>query len=553
MKLGSASRRTGPGRRRTWPQRCVLAGGALLTGTAGLGALLVGYLHHKAEQIPRVELGHVLADPVSSSEPRNVLLVGVDDASGFDSDDGRRRGRDSSMPLADTIMVLRLDPGQQEAALVSFPRDLWVTFPETQARARINTAIWRGEGRPDVLIDLLDQEFDIPVHSYVQVDMAGFVDLVDLLDGVPVHFERPGRDQWTGFQVDEPGCTTLGPEESLAYVRSRRYQHLVDGEWEREGLSDLARVERQQDFIYRTVDRAISRGARNPGTLNRLVDTGLSSLTVDDELSVRDIVSLGRAFQEFEADGLVTYTLPVEDGQVGGADVVHMVEFEAEPILDIFRSTPPPGSDVIDGDLFVPRPPGVGVGGDMNPALVTVSVLNGSGNPGEAGTVGTELAEAGFNVVSRDNAGQFGLGRTEVRYPAGLVEEAASLERWLVAGAELVETSEVATVTLVTGQDWRGVRSGPRITDNGVGTGTDAEDDGAPADGSADPDAGTGEDPTSGGSATGTGPSDTTTDDRSGTTGAAEGDGVRPREGRETDADADADATDDQARPRVAC
>jgi LCP family protein required for cell wall assembly len=459
-------------KRRTWGQRLVLAAGVLTTIGFAAGATGITYAYRKVEQIPRVELGHVLADPVASGEARNVLLVGVDDTEGIEDDDPIHNEREDGPPLADTIMILRIDPADQKARILSLPRDLWVTFPETQASSRINTAIWRGDGRPDVLIDLINDFLGIPIHNYVQVDFSGFRDIVEEIDGVPVYFDHPGRDRQSGLHIYETGCVTLDAAEALGYVRARHYENYVDGEWEPEALSDLARVQRQQSFIQHTVDRAVNKGARNPGTMNSMVNAAVGGMALDDELSVRDLVDLGRRFQEFDPDAMETYVLPVEDDVVGGAQVLQMVEREAEPILERFRDGAPSDSeapverDDSPDDDSSRRPP---VGDDrepkdtdppvedFSPGELRVTVLNGSGQSGQATEAANELEAAGFFVAGRDNASQFGQQRTEIRYPSDLAAEAAFLERWLADGAELVESTEVAEVTVVTGEDWDGV------------------------------------------------------------------------------------------------
>lgn len=448
----------------------MLTGGVLSSLAFAASSAGLGYAFVKAGSIPRVELSNVLAEEAESGEPRNVLMVGVDSTEGLDEDDPILNERELGAPLADSIMILRIDPQQRHAALLSIPRDLWVTFPETQAEGRINSALWRGDGHPGVLIDLLDSLFGIPIHHYVEVDFAGFKELVDELGGVPVWFDYPARDDYSGLHVRQTGCVTLDGDLALAYARSRHHYDYIDGEWEREAGSDLPRIERQQDILQRTADRAISRGARNPGTLNRLLNSALRSVTVDDELTPADILDLAERFRSFDPHTLQTYALPTEEDTVGAAQVLQLVEHEAEPILEIFRGPPEPlGGNASPDDPLTPPGEQDGEltdGEELAPWEVSVAVQNGSGRSGQAIAAAAELDEAGFGVISRANASQFGLLRTEVRYPEGLEDEAATVERWLVSGAELVDSSDVAGVTVVTGADWDGVLDEPRSSES---------------------------------------------------------------------------------------
>ena len=173
---------------------------------------------------------------------------------------------------SDTMMVLRVDPKTDEAILLSLPRDCGCRSPAA-ANQRINTAIQIGG--PAKLIDTIEADFGIPINHYVQVDFAGFQELVDALGGVQVYFATPVRDRSSGLDIPEPGCITLDATQALGYVRSRHYQYYEDGRWRSDATSDLGRISRQQDFIMRALRRAVEKGVRNPVTLDSLVDAAL--------------------------------------------------------------------------------------------------------------------------------------------------------------------------------------------------------------------------------------------------------------------------------------
>lgn len=437
-------------RRRSWLQRLVLLGGALSTVALAGSAGSFAYLYRKAEQIPRVELSSVLDTADEGGEPENYLIVGIDNADRLAPDDPVRRRRDSQQ-LSDTIMVLRIDPSEKKAELLSLPRDLWVPYGDTGDHARINAAISRGNGRPDVLIGVLRDYFGIPIHHYVQLDLAGFRDLVTAIDGVPVYFPYPARDQHSGLSILETGCVTLDPVQALAYARSRYHDELIDGEWVRDPRYDLGRIARQQEFIRSAMNRAVSKGARNPGTLDKLLDAALGAVTIDDSLTTGDLFDLADRFRSFEPDSLETFTVPVDPTYKGAAAVVLLREAEAEPILARFR-----------GDPVVPSDPDSPV--DILPASVRLTVSNGSGEQGQASEAADQLTSVGFIVVGRGDESGFGFDRTVIRYPAGNRPAAELVARWLVAGADLEEIPEGSVedgVVVVTGADWEGVRTEP--------------------------------------------------------------------------------------------
>ncbi|MGH9084799.1 MAG: LCP family protein [Acidimicrobiales bacterium] len=412
-----------------------LAVGLLVTA-AGLG-----YAYAKYSRLARVELGSVLTDRLSDIGPQNFLLVGIDSAANLDEEDPAAQGRDDVGGLrSDTIMVLRVEPDDEKASLLSLPRDLWVPLASGGSN-RINAAI--EGGGPEVLIDTIEEHLGIPINHYVQVDFAGFRELVEVIRGVEVWFEHPARDRRSGLVVEQAGCVTLDAAQALAYVRSRNYETFDDGRWRTDPTGDLGRISRQQDFIVRSLRRAVDRGIRNPVTLDNLVDAALETVTVDDRLTGDDIIQLGRRFRGFNPDQLDLYTLPVEDDTIGGAAVLRLLDRQAQPVLDVFR-----GTDTVEV---------------VTPDSIRVKVLNGSGQAGQAGQVSEALAAAGFTAAGTGEAESFGFTRSIVRHTAGQAAAADLVARHLEGGAELEEVAGPigADVVVVTGSDFAGVLAAP--------------------------------------------------------------------------------------------
>jgi polyisoprenyl-teichoic acid--peptidoglycan teichoic acid transferase len=414
---------------------CVLV--MALLSTAGA----LSYVYAKYSRLPRVQLGSVLTEASSSDEPRNFLLVGVDSAANLAADDPARAGRGNVGGLrSDTIMILRLEPGAERASLLSLPRDLWVPLA-SGGNQRINSAIQ--SGGPSELIDTVESYLGIPINHYIEVDFAGFQELVDVVDGVQVYFANPARDTRSGLDIQESGCITLDGQEALSYVRSRHYQVYEDGRWRSDPSSDLGRISRQQDFIVRSLGRAVDHGVRNPVTLDRLVNAGLATVTVDDLLTAEDIIDLARAFRGFDPGSLDMYSLPVVSDSVGGASILRLRDDDAQPTLDRFRGT--------DTD-------------DLRPADVRVLVLNGSGITGQAGAASDDLSAVGFGTVGAGEAERFDFTETVVRYTPGGEAKADLVARYLEPGARLeqVEGALGADVVVVTGSQYAGARTTPR-------------------------------------------------------------------------------------------
>ena len=196
--------------RRTWPQRLLISFNVLCIVAALTTAASLTYVKQTVGEIPRVRLGDALRSTRRSTAtggPQNYLIVGVDSAEGLAPGDPVLKDRESVAGLrSDTIMVLRIDPRSTTASLISFPRDLWVPIADTNHKRKINSAIELPDARLGVqrLIRTIAQDFQIPIDHYLQVDFAGFKDIVRVVGGVPVYFPEPARDQHSGLDVPAP-------------------------------------------------------------------------------------------------------------------------------------------------------------------------------------------------------------------------------------------------------------------------------------------------------------------------------------------------------------
>jgi polyisoprenyl-teichoic acid--peptidoglycan teichoic acid transferase len=245
----------------------------------------------------------------------------------------------SATTNTDTIMILRVDPRNQQAAMVSLPRDLYVDLAGG-GRGRINEAL--ALGGPQRLIETIKQDFNIPINHYAMVDFRGFESLVNAVGGVPVYFQYPSRDQWTGLFQYDPGCVTLSGEQALAYARSRHFEiSKSPNRWQEDPSSDFGRIHRQQQFIKAALRKAVSKGARNPFVLRDLLGFAQKNVTLDTSFSIGDIVDLGTSFSSFDPDSLLTFTPPATGTMVGAMSVLLLDTSGAQPIFDIFRGTVP--------------------------------------------------------------------------------------------------------------------------------------------------------------------------------------------------------------------
>lgn len=297
-----------------------------------LGGFVWSY--QKFNSIETVDLSTVLA----SGNGTNYLVVGTDSRDGIEDDNpnaGAILGDNTvgQPQRSDTIMIIRVDDSGTHT--MSVPRDLYVTLAETGDRGKINAAFLGG---PQRLIATLDDQLGLPIHHYLEIDLAAFEEMVDALGGITIDFPYPAYDNGSGLNITEPGPHKLDGSEALAYVRARKYHQIIDGEDVPDGLGDLNRVVRQQEFLSAVGDKM--GGTRNPFTLMRTGDALAAGMRIDSDMSYFDAISLLRRMRNLDAEPIA---LPVTFGRAGSASIVNLLQPDADEVLARFGS---PGATV---------------------------------------------------------------------------------------------------------------------------------------------------------------------------------------------------------------
>lgn len=301
--------------------------------------------------------------PEGDLSAKNYLITGSDNDSCIDPNSPYAGGfgdRSAYGERSDTIMVIRVNPRDETAAILSFPRDMWVTQAGSSRKNRINANFNKKD--PNRLIRTIRQNFGIPIDHYVNIDFCTFKDVVDAVGGVRVPFQFKARDKRTGFQVLRARvCATLQGDHALAYIRSRKYEFYdpVVGRWTRDGTSDWGRINRQQDFIKRMVRKALNEARTNPKVATDLVNAGLKNVITDDRLTPLMLLQLGQAMRNYNADTMGSYTMPGTGIMVDDMAVIQpeLENDTAKKILALFQgkaslSTKIPTATTVQGASF---------------------------------------------------------------------------------------------------------------------------------------------------------------------------------------------------------
>jgi len=310
-----------PERTRRWGR--IVGVTALVLAVALVAGALVMYLwaSNVFDKIEKVPVASVLSDDTSAGT--NYLLVGSDNG-----EEGGEQREGVEGRRSDTIMVLNVKDGK--AKMLSLNRDLWVENPATGANGRLNAAYSAG---PANLVEAVTQNFGIPINHYIEIDFISFGGLVDSFGGIDISFEHPAFDLASGLDVKQAGLVHLDGQQALAYVRSRHYAEVIDGEVVLDPTSDLGRVQRQQVFLREIMNKAGAK--RNPFTLMKAAENMSGGLRIDDTMTMWEAARFAWAMGRLDP---VSVPLPVSPRTTsGGAAVLDLKQPEADAVLDQFR------------------------------------------------------------------------------------------------------------------------------------------------------------------------------------------------------------------------
>jgi LCP family protein required for cell wall assembly len=439
-------------RHRSWPRRLLIVANIVVALCVVLTATTYGYVRWKFGQIETLGgLSSVLRGGKTAApagEPINVLLVGSDTRANIDAAETDNFGGTKAVQgqRSDTIIILRVDPKREQAAMLSIPRDLYVPISGTKRTDRINTAF---EDGPERLISTVSAAVGVPIDHYVQVDFNGFRGIVSAVGGVDIYSPAKARDKVTGLNISNPGCVSLDGNQALAFVRSRHYEYFENGRWRTDPTGDIGRIQRQQDFVRRVLKKANAKArGLNVIAINNLVNTGIKNVKIDKGFDVGEISGLARRFKSLDPNAVQMLTIPTTPANIGGAAVLRMKQPETTAVIDSFlaRTAPAPSS----GGQPVPN---------IAPNTIRVRVLNGSGAEGQAREVGTDLGDAGFNVAGLGQADSFRYTDSVISYGRGQRDKALVLQSKILGASVLKEdpTLQAVDVVLTTGGNYGGV------------------------------------------------------------------------------------------------
>ncbi len=341
------------------------------------------------------------------------LILGNDSRKGLSKADQIRFGNSETVPgkRSDTIMLVRFDPREEKAIVLSFPRDLWVDIPH-QGFGKITSAF---EGGPYRVAAVVHQLTGLRIDHFLTVNLAGFQHVIEAIGGVPICVDRPMVDELAGLNIPA-GCQTLDAEQALAFVRARHVQC--------DAIPDFSRIARQQQFLRAVLAKVLrpSEVVHAPSIVpavlqNLLVDPGLKAAGVAEIVHlVRQLQGIGTGAVDFRSvPGDPYATVQTSSGTV---DIVKLLP-EAKVLFRRLREGKPLGTI---GLAQTQTPP--------SPAVVKVRVFD-DASAGAAAKVQDFLHTSGFETLGVATSNSLGVQGPVILYKSTTLDEAKVVQGFL--------------------------------------------------------------------------------------------------------------------------
>lgn len=198
---------------------------------------------------------------IADNKPISILLMGVDQ-----EDNGTGR--------SDSLMLFTLNPKTKSMKITSIPRDSYTEIVGKGKKDKINHAY--AFGGIDMAVKTVENFLNVPVDHYIEVNMAGFRDIVDAVGGVDVNndLEFTSRDQHFA-----KGNIHLNGETALKYTRMR-YE---------DPRGDFGRQMRQRQVIQAVIKKgaSVSSLASYGDVLKAIEKNVKTSLTQDQMFDIQ--------------------------------------------------------------------------------------------------------------------------------------------------------------------------------------------------------------------------------------------------------------------------
>ncbi len=260
------------------------------------------------------EIASVSDSPMKEEGVTNILLIG---------NDSRENGEDGR---SDAMILLSISNKTKKIYMTSLLRDMYVDIPGHKSN-RLNAAY--SYGGAELLMQTIEQNFDIHISRYVLVNFEAFANLVDAVGGVDLELTSKeveyvngylveynillGRPEGTDYFDDlSGGMVHLNGPQALAYCRNRYIG------------TDFGRTERQRKVLTEVIHKLPKGMLTNP---KKLIDGLMPNLTTN--LTQTECYRLSLMAPKILTYDIVQNSIPIE-GTYKDATIREMAVLEVD-------------------------------------------------------------------------------------------------------------------------------------------------------------------------------------------------------------------------------
>lgn len=303
-----------PAKKKSGLKRFLAAVIIIVLLAAALQYYFVGVVYNKMNY---ESIENLATEPMKDEGVVNILLIG---------NDSRENGEDGR---SDAMILLSINSKSKKIYMTSLLRDIYVDIPGHDGN-RLNAAY--SFGGAELLMETIEQNFDIEVNRYVLVNFEAFANLVDAVGGVDLELssdeveyvnaylweyniltERPEGTDYMDTSIS--GNVHLNGPQALAYSRNRYIG------------TDFGRTERQRKVLSAVIKKLPAAVITNP---KELMDGLLPNLTTN--LTQSECYQLSFLAAKLLSYEIVQSSIPLngtyKDANIRGMAVLE-VDFEA--------------------------------------------------------------------------------------------------------------------------------------------------------------------------------------------------------------------------------
>lgn len=312
----------------------------------------------------------------------NILFLGV----GGESHHGGE--------LTDTIMIASIKPNEKEAALLSFPRDMYVQIPETNINTKINAIKTFGdkstkENGIDLIKEVAQEISGLDIHYYIQLDFQGFTKVIDDLDGIDIYLETAINDPtypnfnrgYDPFYIEE-GWHHLDGATALKVARSRHSR-----------MGDFDRIQRQQIIIKSTKQKVFEKYTKfDIITFKNILDSLSDNMRTD--IQIKELPRLYKVAKEIKNHKISAQTIDtktyLDRTHVGMGYTLQAKDSSYDQIKDL-------SENIFDIEISQER---IYL---IQKESANIEIRNGTGTLDLANKVAQDLEELGYRIINSTN------------------------------------------------------------------------------------------------------------------------------------------------------